>query len=69
MVEDVAVTNAAGKLLRKRSADYNDKGSVSNLRLFVENGFYSSVYNYEYDRYGNISRATMPPTKMDNVCK
>ena len=64
MVKDVAVTNAAGILLRKRSADYNDKGSVSNIMLFVENGA-NSVYDYEYDRYGNISRATMPED--DNV--
>ena len=59
MVKDVAVTNAAGKLLRKRSADYDDKGSVSRLTLFVENEN-NSIYDYEYDRYGNISRATMP---------
>ena len=59
MVKDVAVTNVAGTLLRKRSADYNDKGSVSRLTLFVESEN-NSVYDYEYDRYGNISRATMP---------
>ena len=53
----VAVSSG-GKVLRERTSEVNSYGDMT--RLTLRNGDGASVYDMEYDAYGNITRLTKP---------
>ena len=48
-----------GSILRKRSAIYNEEGKVMEIQQHNDDGSLS-IYNYEYDGYGNVNLMKMP---------
>ncbi len=50
---------ANGKVMRKRSGDFDSNGDLTQLRQYLEDGS-SATTDLEYDRYGNIARKTRP---------
>jgi RHS repeat-associated protein len=51
--------SANGKVMRKRSGDFDSNGDLTQLRQYLEDGS-SATTDIEYDRYGNITRKTRP---------
>ncbi|MCB0607337.1 MAG: hypothetical protein KDD12_06470, partial [Lewinella sp.] len=58
----IRVTNSGGTLLRKREADIDDAGNVTQIRQFLDAST-SADYDMEYDGYGNLTKITRPPNE------
>ncbi len=56
--EQIVVTNYAGNLMQKRSATYTSTGKLEQLIRY--NTSHNAYYNFRYDQFGNLMRATMP---------
>ena len=60
LTDTIKVYNQSGNLLRKRTASYNVKGKMTQIRQY--NGSAFSVIDITYENnYGNIDRITFPP--------
>jgi YD repeat-containing protein len=57
MILPKTVTSTATGIIRARTASYDTKGNLTSLTM---TGGGNPVYNYGYDTYGNISKATLP---------
>ena len=52
------VSDASGNILRKSETEINSKGEIVKIKRFMDSDF--AEYKYEYDLYGNITKATFP---------
>ncbi|SDG36968.1 SpvB/TcaC N-terminal domain-containing protein [Epilithonimonas hungarica] len=57
MILPNAVINGATGVLRERVASYDPKGNLMSITM---TGGGNPMYSYQYDIYGNISKATLP---------
>ena len=56
--DEIIIRDYNRNLLRKRTATYDDYGSLRSLSII--NGTNISTYDLTYDNYGNISQMSMP---------
>jgi RHS repeat-associated protein len=59
IVMPTSVKNTAQGVIREKKADYNADGNVSKMTI-LNQGVNYSVYDFEYDMYGNITKSTGP---------
>lgn len=59
IVMPTSVKNTAQGVTREKKAEYNAEGNLSKMTILNQGANYS-VYDFEYDVYGNISKSTGP---------
>jgi RHS repeat-associated protein len=59
IVMPTSVKNTASNVTREKKADYNANGDLSKMTI-LNQGINYSVYDFEYDGYGNITKSTGP---------
>ncbi|ANF50626.1 hypothetical protein A0O34_08865 [Chryseobacterium glaciei] len=59
IVMPTSVKNIANGVTREKKAEYNTNGDLSKMTILKQGANYS-VYDFEYDIYGNISKSTGP---------
>lgn len=53
------VVSGSNGTYRKRESSINEKGNVSQMKQFLQNGE-AAVFDMEYDEYGNLTKVTRP---------
>jgi RHS repeat-associated protein len=59
IVAPTSVKNTANSVTREKKAEYNSNGDLSKMTILNQGANYS-VYDFEYDIYGNITKSTGP---------
>lgn len=59
IVMPTSVKNTASNVTREKKAEYNANGDLSKMTILNQGTNYS-VYEFEYDVYGNITKSTGP---------
>lgn len=59
IIMPVSVKNTAQGVTREKKAEYDSKGNLSKMTILSQGTNYS-VYDFEYDVYGNITKSTGP---------
>jgi RHS repeat-associated protein len=59
VVMPISVKNTANGITREKKAEYNSNGDLSKMTILNQGANYS-VYDFEYDVYGNITKSTGP---------
>ncbi|NLX72768.1 MAG: hypothetical protein GXY94_05645, partial [Bacteroidales bacterium] len=63
-IPEEIVVKSEGKQYRQRKTVINDKGQITRVQHFIDQGDYAEV-ELQYNDYGNISKKILPPNYKD----